>query len=245
MRYYKILQDGHFVGAVNSNNFMRFSPLLKGFLRSDENYGEYISYNGILYRSGWMWPLGNQDITYENAQIVEIQEEEYEAYIAAIASNQEIEDTSNSWEGEEEEQPNPVDVESLAFITQSKIKEMSHACQMAIENGFDIELNDGNTHHFSLTIQDQLNLMTLSAAAETEELIAYHADGEQCVFYTAEEIKAIVAAAQALKTYETTYFNALKSYINSLETIEEVSAITYGIQIPPEFQTEVLKVLRG
>ena len=245
MKYYKILQSNHFIGAASSNDFVYYSPIVRGFLCSDENYGEYISYNGILYRSGWMWPLGNQDIAYENAQIIEIQEEEYNAYIQAIENNEEIDDNHNEWEGEPEPVPNPVDVESLAFITQSKIKEMSHACQMAIENGFDIELNDGNTHHFSLTIQDQLNLMTLSAAAETEELIAYHADGEQCVFYTAEEIKAIVAAAQALKTYETTYFNALKSYINSLETIEEVSAITYGVEIPPEFQTEVLKVLRG
>ena len=85
--------------------------------------------------------------------------------------------------------------------------------------------------------------MALAASAETEQLIPYHADGEQSMFYTAEEIKQIIATANAFKTYHTVYFNSLKSYINSLTTIEEVSAITYGVPIPTEYQTEVLKVL--
>jgi len=62
---------------------------------------------------------------------------------------------------------------------------MSYNCRKAIENGFDLILR-GETHHFSLTTQDQLNLMNLDTTAE---LIPYHADGESYTYYTAEEIK--------------------------------------------------------
>jgi len=111
---------------------------------------------------------------------------------------------------------------------------MSRACNKTIENGFDIEI-EGEVHHFSLDTQDQLNLITLSALTDTEEIIPYHADGEICKFYTAAEMKQIIAAATRFKIYQTTYYNALKAYINSLETIEEIGAITYGIEIPEEF----------
>jgi len=53
----------------------------------------------------------------------------------------------------------------------------------------------------------------------------------------------IIQAATELKVYNTTYYNALKTYINSLETIEEISAITYGTPIPDEYKTDVLKTL--
>ena len=78
---------------------------------------------------------------------------------------------------------------------------------------------------------------------QTQSLIPYHADGQECVFYSAEEINEIVDTANAFKIYHTTYYNALKIYINALETIEEISAIEYGVEIPEEYQTDVLKVL--
>ena len=111
-----------------------------------------------------------------------------------------------------------------------------------IESGFDLDLR-GETHHFSLTTQDQLNLMNLSTMIQTQDLIPYHADGEETLFYSAEEIKEIIAAANQFKIYQTTYYNALKTYINALETIEEISAIEYGITIPEEYKSDVLRML--
>ena len=117
-------------------------------------------------------------------------------------------------------------------------------CTNLIQKGFDIKLSDGSSHHFSLTEQDQLNLITLStmvASGETE--IPYHADGEPCKFYTVNDINAILNAATAWKTYQVTYNNSLKTYINSLEKITDISAITYGIEIPVDYQSDVLKAL--
>ena len=45
------------------------------------------------------------------------------------------------------------------------------------------------------------------------------------------------------KTYQVTYNNSLKTYINSLEKITDISAITYGIEIPVDYQSDVLKAL--
>ena len=100
---------------------------------------------------------------------------------------------------------------------------MSLNCNKTITNGFDITLSDGNSYHFSLTTQDQLNLITLATMVESGETqIPYHADGEPCKFYSATDISAIIAKATEFKTYHISYYNSLKTYINSMETIDEI-----------------------
>ena len=43
--------------------------------------------------------------------------------------------------------------------------------------------------------------------------------------------------------YHTTYFNSLKHYIESLDTIDAVANIQYGVEIPETYQSDVLKYL--
>lgn len=242
MKFYKMIQDNEVIGAINSDNFVAYQPVTQCFLRSDEKYGEFVNYNGSLYRDTWMKPIVLQT-RYTQVQILEIDEATYNIFISAIENNEEIINEKPEEEIIEEPEPiNPNTAASIAFIRESKINQMNYACRMAIENGFDLIIHD-ETQHFSLTTQDQLNLMSLSVLAQTQSLIPYHADGEQCVFYTAEEINEIVAKANELKIYHTTYYNALKNYINSLETIEEIAAIEYGIPIPDEYKSDVLKIL--
>lgn len=245
MKYYKMLKDNAFVGAVSSKNFIRYNPVVDCLILSNEQDGEFISYQGSLYRTSWMRPVQVSTLSYIEVLLIEITEEEYNTYVEAIAKNEEIIE-----EEEEEEEVIPEEeipgtseyMISLNFIRSSKLQEMSHICRTTIENGFDLELR-GEMHHFSLDTQDQLNLISLSAMAQTQSMIPYHADGESCIFYTAEEINEIVETATAFKIYHTTYYNALKGYINSLETIEEVSAIEYGTPIPEEYKSDVLRVL--
>ena len=49
--------------------------------------------------------------------------------------------------------------------------------------------------------------------------------------------------ATQFKTYQVSYFNALKAYIESMTDIETIGAVVYGIEIPAEHQSDVLKVL--
>jgi hypothetical protein len=81
------------------------------------------------------------------------------------------------------------------------------------------------------------------ALRDVEDVTPYHADGEQTKFYSASDIHAIIDMASKHKTYHTTYYNSLKAYINSLSTIEEIAAITYGISIPDEYKTELFQYL--
>jgi len=80
-------------------------------------------------------------------------------------------------------------------------------------------------------------------ASAGETLIPYHADGELCKMFSAEDINTIINTATAFKTYHITYFNSLKVYINALESMSDVTAITYGVSIPVEYQSDVLKAL--
>lgn len=132
----------------------------------------------------------------------------------------------------------------VEYVKAMKLAEMSNTCNTVITKGFDAVLSDGETHHFSLTTQDQLNLITLSTMlASGETAIPYHADNELCKFYSADDISTIITSATTFKTYHVSYFNALKAYIESINTIEEISAITYGIEIPADYQSDVLKYL--
>lgn len=242
MKYYKIIKDNAFIGIVNSNNFLAYQDVNHMFIGADEEIGDLVECNNKLYRALWMKPINSSiTIAYEIADIIEIDYSEYVDFQNAINNNEVIEDEDNTYVIPE--QPSIDNPEmGLDFIRSSKISEMSFICRTTIEAGFDLELR-GEMHHFSLDTQDQLNLITLSALAQTQTLIPYHADGEECIFYTSEEIGEIVETATAFKIYHTTYYNALKSYINALETIEEIAAIQYGTPIPEEYKSDVLKAL--
>lgn len=246
MKFYKILKEGAFIGVVYSGQFLIEYPETPQLFYANEKCGQYVLYGSSLYRDYWMAPIVNYARDFIMASIIEITEEEYNIYHEAIINNETIEEETQ--EEEEEIIPDvPVQEEidaSIAFLRTSKLNEMSYTCRKTIEAGFDLELR-GTLKHFSLDTQDQLNLITLSTMAQTQTLIPYHADSEACIFYTQEEINEIVETATAFKIYHTTYYNALKAYINALNTVEEISAIEYGVEIPEEYQTDVLKALQS
>ena len=248
MKYYKIIDNNQIIGVITSNDFIVYSPITDCYISATDLTGEYACYKNQLYRSTWMQPI-KQLSPYTEVLLITISEEEYNAFMKTIESEEIIHNSPTQEEAEEAEieeiintPSDPIEQLSIDFIRQSKLAEMSHECRKTIEAGIDLELR-GETQHFSLDTQDQLNLMSLSAMAQTQQMIPYHADGEVCIFYTADEINQIVSAATAHKVYHTTYYNALKTYINALETIEEISAITYGTPIPEEYKSEVLKVI--
>ena len=122
---------------------------------------------------------------------------------------------------------------SLAVIKAAKIAEISKSCNAIIVAGIDLELTQGVVH-FNLSIEDQANIANLFRVVElggTE--FPYQSDGGVCRIYTAAEI------AQTLITTQTTYHNALKAYVQSLEGSEEISAVTYGMTLPEPYLSEM------
>lgn len=128
---------------------------------------------------------------------------------------------------------------ALDVVKAAKLKEISAACNAVIVAGIDLELSEG-TVHFNLSIEDQSNIANLFRVVElggTE--FPYQADGGVCRIYTAAEIAQIYIAAQSMITAQTTYHNSLKSYVQSLETAEEIAAIAYGVVLPDPYLTEM------
>ena len=214
-------------------------------LACDEEEAQYVQLKDDFYRDSWMLPTITNRVHYQNVQVIQISQEEYDTLFNAIEHGEEIEFNDN-----DEQQPSdeviidPIEEVTIEFLKEKKIQEMSAVCNNIIVAGFDTLLSDNETHHFSLTVQDQLNLITLSAMASAgETLIPYHADGELCKMFSANDINTIINTATAFKTYHITYFNSLKVYIDSLDDMNDVTSIVYGVTIPEEYQSDVLKAL--
>ena len=182
-----------------------------------------------------------------DVQIFEISEEDYTVFKKALEEEKEIIDPDPYIPPEPEPTPEEQEREeeyrrSLQFVKDKKIEYMSYLCHQTIENGILITLSDGLEHRFSLTENDQANLMESQAqlmAGATQ--VSYHADGELCTYYSAEDMTAIIQANIFHKDYQTTYFNSLKHYINSMTDKNEISAVEYGIEIPEQYQSQPLK----
>lgn len=154
---------------------------------------------------------------------------------------------SNDGSVYKEPEPTPRPVEpTLEEIKESKVVEMNIAQQAAIQAGVDIELADGATEHFSLTDHDQTSLIGLQGRVDAgEEQIPWHTsdESEHCKFYTNADMAMITSAAMEYVTWHITYFRDLRIYIRSLQTKEEVEAVTYGMDIPQEYQSEPLRAM--
>lgn len=139
------------------------------------------------------------------------------------------------------EPPEPY-VPTLEELQMAKRREVSTACEQMIYKGINVTLADGSVEHYSLTIEDQLNLFgKLSQISAGAQQLEYHADGQPCRYYTATDMQTIIQAAMWHVSYHTTYCNALNIWIAGCQTIEEVQAISYGSDVPLEYQSEVLK----
>ena len=128
---------------------------------------------------------------------------------------------------------------ALSVVMAAKLAEISKVCNAVIVAGVDITLGD-ETVHFNLSIEDQSNINNLFRVVElggTE--FPYQSDGGVCRVYSASEIVQIYIAAQTLITSQTTYHNELKQYVQTLESVEDISAIQYGMTLPEPYLTEM------
>ena len=204
-----------------------------------EQEAECIQIEDNYYHAGWMKAV-REDIGAITADVIEIDKEEYDELYELIERDEEIEPYPEP-EPSPEPEPEPEDI-TVAYAKKLKLKDMSNTCNNIIFAGIDVVLSDEETHHFSLTEYDQLNLFKLETLVRSgQEVLPYHEDGELCKFYPAADIITIANAATQYITYHTTYFNSLKAYINSLRSLNTISKVTYGMDIPEKYQSDVWK----
>ena len=137
------------------------------------------------------------------------------------------------------EHPDPVSLEDKRA---AKHAEVSAASEAIIYAGMDVETTQG-TEHFSLTEKDQINLTTAKNAVEKgATAYPYHADGEMCRIFTADEINAISQASIAHIIYHTTYCNHLFEWIRRAGATE-LAGITYGAELPDDLAAHMQEIL--
>lgn len=135
---------------------------------------------------------------------------------------------------------------TLKELQESKVTEMNAAQQKAIQEGISLTLTDGTIEHFTLTDHDQTSLMGLqSQVLAGEENIPWHTsdESEHCKFYSNADMRLITGMAMSYVTWHVTYFRDLRIYIRSLQSKSDVESVTYGMEIPEEYQSEPQKAM--
>ena len=247
MIYYKITEGGSVVAALTENDLRKHQPEHNTLAAASPEEAEYIQATDmILYHDSWMRDTSTGVHSFRNASVTAITKEEYEPLCDSFLGRQRLSEANGRLPeiaplAVVEESEFEDETDTFEFIRTSKLKQLSLACQNAILNGFDVEL-DGVKHHFSLTVQDQANLAEARwRLLKGELLVPYHANGEEMRFYTQEEMNAVIEAADAHKMYNLIYFNALKLWVNSLKRASSISKISYGDEIPKKYQTDLLE----
>lgn len=247
--YYKLIDGDKYIGVSTSFFFVKYQTKHNIMLSCDVSEAQYIMCDdgdgaATLYHAQWMAPeTASERGHYNYCDVIEITKEEFDT----LFDVKEYEIPEPPQETIDEETIIDVVAQTtLDYVIDRKIKQMKLAVTNAITDGFEISLSDGKKYHFSLTTQDQLNLISLSQMVDAGiKEIPYHADGELCIFFTNEDMKNIIAEAQKTITGLTTYFNSLKYWIEDLTDIDEINKIYFGVDIPADYQSEVLKALEG
>lgn len=126
--------------------------------------------------------------------------------------------------------------EEVKARKQGKLAEISNSCNAAIENGSDVQLSDGSTEHFSYSLEDQSNISEMfNAVLVGADAYLYHADNGFCMMYSATDIVRIYSTLSGMKTGQLTYHNLLKQYVQTLEKVPDLDAVTYGQPLTGEY----------
>ncbi|MBQ3502923.1 MAG: hypothetical protein IJA72_04620 [Clostridia bacterium] len=231
---YKVLANDIIVGVIDEPSYVRYQNRNGKFLSCDKHYAQ-----GVLSQDGnIIWHLKDRAVIpvsgYTTVELIEIEQDEYEMLKSIFDNKDEYSDESAVLDAVQEA--------TLEVVATDKINKMKQECGNAITSGFDITLSDGNIYHFTLTLEDQINMIELKNLYDLgEEQIPYHSSGELCKYYSANDIDAILKASDAHKNYHIVYYNSLRNYIKSLTDITKLNSIEYGSKIPKKYQSEVLK----
>lgn len=217
---YKIIQDNKVIDVVKNPHFVTF--LSTGHIAITDK----ASAKGIVGSDGSsvysFEQVNRSDI--EMATIESISLEEFNRLTSLLNSNQEI----------------MADTSALEVAKQSAIRQLSTMCKNKIIAGFSITLSDGNNYSFKLTTEDQLNLMIIeNQITSGVESFVYHATNQPCKIFMREDMISIVEAFKRHTLYHTTYFNAAKHYVMSLQSVEAVKLFTYGTDVS-DFVTDTV-----
>ena len=227
---YKLISSGSVVDAVMTLRFVKYVPRLQAFLLCGERDAQGI----MSHDDDTCWHISGLppfDVDgYTTVEVVETEDEEVEALIAALDANTEpipIPEPATEIEVEE------LGDDAMKILKQHCIAKMAAERELAVADGFNVELSDGASHHFSLTQDDHLNMLSLDKMRSVfDGKIPYQADGEAAAVYTEEDFDAILLGASKCRATHFVYFKNLCAHIDSLADVKSLRAVFYGMKIP-------------
>ena len=132
----------------------------------------------------------------------------------------------------------PKDWNSVEQVRAVKKQEIGAECSAAIYAGVDV-----GGSHYSLTEHDQTELLAQAQAVkEGAAAVPYHADGELCRMYPAEEFTALAQAATAHVFYHRTYCNHVNAWIARAD-LAELDSIKYGAELPADLAKSMAAII--
>jgi hypothetical protein len=144
--------------------------------------------------------------------------------------------------------PTPVDTSTLTLeeTRTYQINIVNAECQAAIYQGTDVETSKG-TEHFSLTAEDQTNISTLysQVVAGLATTVPYHADGELCREFTAEEMIKLGTTALTYVTYCTTKVNHIHAWINRETDKDTILGIHFTSDLVSDLAENMEKIINA
>ena len=225
---YKLIYNNLVIDVVKKPKYLRYLTKSGRTVLTNKTSAHCImgSNNKDIYLlQGVNRPEGKD---WKEVTVVAITENEYNSLIKLLASDQAI----------------YADKNQLKHVQNEKISELNTICRNTIIEGVSVLFSDKKYHKFELTIEDQLNLMTIESEIKAgAKKILYHEKNKVCQMYLASDIQLLIDAVHKHKAYHTTYFNLLKNYIYSLHDIEKIREIEYGIELPDDDNIKLEELL--
>jgi len=213
---YKAIYENIVIDVFKDLTYMRFLPKSKRVVMTDKSSANCILSSNKkeqYHVKGMPYPDGSD---YKTVSLVKILEPEFNRLTLLLKDGNEV--CNNE--------------KLLNEVREKKIEEMSKICNQTIVNGVTVRFSDNKEHHFRLTIEDQINLISLKSLIDSGlQEVVYHETDSLCKSYIAEDILLLIKTADEHKMYHTTYFNKLKHYIKDLYDVEKIKRIKYGIKI--------------
>ena len=137
-----------------------------------------------------------------------------------------------------------IDNLSLEETKNYQIDFVGKQCSSYIYLGIDIPRSDGVIEHFSLDETDQNNIFSLyQTQSSNGQNVIYHADGQECRVFTAEEFNNLAILARKYITICTTKFNYLKIWINRSIYKQEVLSIEFTSTLPDDLLSQYNSII--
>lgn len=212
---YKVIYDNIVIDVIKTVKYARYLTKSKHTVITDKTSANCIigSNNKDRYHlKGVPYPKGSN---FKSVSLIEIDENEYNQLISELSSKKDS-----------------ITESGLRKLKNKKIEEMSDICHKTIINGINVVLEDNRSHHFELSIEDQINLLEIKYLIDKgDSTFIYHETDCLSKEYSVNDMQKIIDESFSFKQKNLIHFNKLKNYINNLSNINDVTNVTYDINI--------------